>query len=124
MLIVKRAIRAQEQAFILPLVQVVRVLSMSSLLLDKLIDPVTVPKLFEIFNEALKFAEPAIEVCILQTLRLLFNNLQGREHVLKNEAMLSYAVRSLAKENVNIANEAAAFLIEVLQEPRKAFTWR
>ena len=32
--------------------------------------------------------------------------------------MLSYTSSCLAKENINVANEAASLLIEILQEPR------
>ena len=117
MLLVKRAIRAGESTFLLQLIAVVRVLSQSPVLLEKLIDPVTVPKLFEIFSSALKWADSNIEIYILQTLRLFFCDINGKQHVLKNENMLSYASSCLSKENINVANEAAAFLIEVLQEP-------
>jgi hypothetical protein len=88
-------------------------------LLEKLIDPVTVPKLFEIYSNSFKWADANIEIYILQTLRLFFSNNSGKIHVLKNELMLNYASSCLSKENINVANEAAALLIEVLQEPRK-----
>ncbi len=85
MLIVKRAIRTGEQAFILQLIAVVRVLAQSPILLEKLIDPVTIPKLFDIYILALQWADPALEIYILQTLRLLFTNENGKLHVLKSE---------------------------------------
>ncbi|CDW82716.1 UNKNOWN [Stylonychia lemnae] len=119
MLILKRAIRQAETTFILQLIAVVRVLCQSPILLDRIIDPVTVPKLFEIYNDAMKWADSNIEIYVLQTLRLLFSNNNGKLHVLKNELMLAYASSCLAKENVNVANEAASLLIEVLQESRK-----
>jgi len=49
MLVVKRAIRTGEQTYLLQLVAVVRVICSSPILLEKLIDPVTVPKLFDIY---------------------------------------------------------------------------
>lgn len=85
MLIVKRAIRTGEQTFILQLIAVVRVLAQSPILLEKLIDPVTIPKLFDIYILALQWADPALEIYILQTLRLLITNENGKLHVLKSE---------------------------------------
>jgi hypothetical protein len=49
MLVVKRAIRTAEPAFILQLIAVVRVLAQSPLLMERIIDPVTIPKLFDIY---------------------------------------------------------------------------
>eukprot|EP00347_Sterkiella_histriomuscorum_P003709 403363246 len=120
MLIVKRAIRQAETTFILQLIAVVRVICQSPVLLDRLIDPVTVPKLFEIYSDAMKWADSNIEIYVLQTLRLFFSNNNGKLHVLKNEQMLAYSTSCLAKENVNVANEAASLLIEVLQEPHQS----
>lgn len=67
------------------LIAVVRVLAQSPILLEKLIDPVTIPKLFDIYILALQWADPALEIYILQTLRLLFTNENGKLHVLKSE---------------------------------------
>ena len=110
----ERAIREAEPSFLLQIIAVVRVLGQSSVLLDRLIDPVTIPKLFEVFIDALKWADVNIEIYILQILRLFFANNKGKPHVLKNQQMLSYASVSLAKENINIGNEAASLLIEIL----------
>jgi hypothetical protein len=88
-------------------------------LLERLIDPVIVPKLFEVFSDSLKWADANIEIYIMQSLRLFFSNYYGKEHVLKNETILQYVTICLSKENINIANEAASLLIEILAEPRK-----
>lgn len=119
MLLVKRAIRQSESTFLLQLIAVVRVICQSPILLEKIIDPVTMPKLFEVYNNSIKWADSNIEIYILQTLRLFFSTQNGKQHVLKNEQMLSYASSCLSKENINVANEAATLLIEILQEPRK-----
>jgi hypothetical protein len=65
MLVVKRAIRTSEQSFILQLIAVVRVLVQSPILLEKLIDPVTIPKLFDTYILALQWADPGLEIYIL-----------------------------------------------------------
>lgn len=65
MLVVKRAIRNSEQTFLLQMIAVVRVLCQSPVLVEKLIDPVTVPKLFESFMTSLQWADAAIETYIL-----------------------------------------------------------
>ena len=98
----------------------VRVLAQSTTLLDKLIDPVTVPKLFDIYMLALQWADPALEIYILQTLRLLFTNENGKIHVLKSEQILNYTCKSLMRDaDVNVANEAALLLIDILKEPQE-----
>ena len=120
MLVVKRAIRTGEQAFLLQLIAVVRVLSQSPVLLDKIIDPVTIPKLFDTYMISLQWADPNLEIYILQTLRLIFSNQNGKIHVLKSEQILNYICKCLAKEdNVSIANEAALVMIDILKEPCK-----
>jgi hypothetical protein len=53
MLVVKRAIRTGEQSFLLQLIAVIRVIVESPVLLEKIIDPVTIPKLFDIYMQAL-----------------------------------------------------------------------
>ncbi len=65
MLIVKRAIRTAETTFLLQLIAVIRVISQSPILLDRLIDPVTLPKLFEIYSDAMKWADTNIEIYVL-----------------------------------------------------------
>jgi hypothetical protein len=46
---------------------------------------VTLPKLFEIYNDALKWADANIEKYILQSLKLFFANPNGKNHIMKNE---------------------------------------
>jgi hypothetical protein len=67
------------------LIAVVRVLAQSPILLEKIIDPVTIPKLFDVYMTALQWADPNVEVYIIQTLRLIFSNINGKIHVLKSE---------------------------------------
>ena len=86
-------------------------------MLDRLIDPVSIPRLFELFIDALKWADSNIEIYILQILRLILANANGKTHILKSELMLTYTCNCLLKENVNIANEAASLIIEILSEP-------
>ena len=120
MLVVKRAIRVSEPIFSLQLIAVVRVLSQSPILLDKLIDPVTIPKLFDLFMESLQWADGNIEAYILQTLRLFFANQNGKIHLLKSEQILGYICKCLSREdNVATANEAALVIIDILKEPCK-----
>jgi hypothetical protein len=92
----------------------------SPILLEKLIDPVTIPKLFDIYMLALQWADPGLEIYILQTLRLLFTNENGKIHVLKSEQILNYICKSLVREaDINVANEAALLMIEILKEPQE-----
>ncbi len=67
------------------MIAVVRVLAQSPILLEKIIDPVTIPKLFDVYMTALQWADPNVEVYIIQTLRLIFSNINGKIHVLKSE---------------------------------------
>lgn len=90
------------------------------MLLEKLIDPVTIPKLFDIYMTSLQWADASIESYILQTLRLFFASENGKVHVLKSEQVLGYVCKSMAREdNIPVANEAGALLIDVLKEPCK-----
>ena len=89
----------------------------AAILLEQLIDPITIPKLFENYVDSLKWADSEAEVMIIQTLHLIFNNVNGKDHLLKNPLMVNYAATCLAKEDVVIANEAAALLIDLMQDP-------
>jgi hypothetical protein len=72
---------------------------------------------------ALQWADPNLEIYILQTLHLIFSNINGKIHVLKSEQVLNYVCKSLIKqENVNVANEAALLMIDILKEPCKHLT--
>jgi hypothetical protein len=79
---------------------------------------VTIPKLFDIYMLALQWADPGLEIYILQTLRLLFTNENGKIHVLKSEQILNYICKSLVREaDISVANEAAVLMIDILKEP-------
>ena len=82
--------------------------------MERIIDPTTIPKLFEIYSNSMNYADANIEIYVLQTLRLLFSNTNAKIHLLKSEQMLVYASNCLSKENINVANEAASLLIDIL----------
>ena len=89
-------------------------------LLSKLLDPVTVPKLFDIYMGSLQWADASIEFYIIQTLKLIFSDDNGKIHILKSEQILNYIVKCLTRDqDIQIANEAALLLIEILKEPGK-----
>jgi len=67
----------------------------------------------------MKWADSNIEIYVIQTLKLIFSNNNGKTHLLKNEQMLAYVTSCLSKENVNVANEAASLLFDILQEPHQ-----
>jgi len=118
---VKRAIRTSEQTFLLQLIGVVRMIVESPKLLVKLLDPVTVPKLFDAFMGSLQWADASIEFHIIQTLKIIYTDENGKIHVLKSEQILNYIVKCLTRQqDIQIANEAALILIEILKEPGRA----
>ena len=118
MLVIKRAIRTSEQTFLLQLIGVVRMIAESPKLLNKLIDPVTVPKLFDIYMGSLQWADASIEFYVVQTLKLIYGDENGKIHILKSEQILGYIVKCLTRDqDIQIANEAALLLIEILKEP-------
>lgn len=95
---VKRAIRTSEQIFLLQLIGVVRMIVESPKLLSKLLDPVTVPKLFDAFMGSLQWADASIEFYIIQTLKIIYTDENGKIHVLKSEQILNYIVKCLTRE--------------------------
>jgi hypothetical protein len=67
---------------------------------------------------ALQWADPGLEIYILQTLRILFVNENGKIHVLKSEQILNYIYKSMVRDaDINVANEAALLMIDILKEP-------
>jgi hypothetical protein len=67
-------------------------------LLSKLLDPVTVPKLFDAFMGSLQWADASIEFYIIQTLKIIYTDENGKIHVLKSEQILNYIVKCLTRE--------------------------
>jgi len=67
-------------------------------LLNKLIDPVTVPKLFDIYMGSLQWADASIEFYVVQTLKLIYGDENGKIHILKSEQILGYIVKCLTRD--------------------------
>jgi hypothetical protein len=71
---------------------------------------------------ALQWADPGLEIYILQTLRLIFTNDNGKIHILKSEQILNYICKSMVRDaDISVANEASILLIDILKEPRKFY---
>lgn len=102
------------------MIAVIRMIVQSPILLSKLLDPVTVPRLFDVYMGSLQWADASIESYILQTLKLIFGDENGKIHILKSEQILNYIVKCLTRDQeIQLANEASLILLDILKEPCK-----
>ena len=126
--ILKRAIRDHQSSYAFQIIHIIRyilesgtyiyiyILDIGIILEGLMADGITVPRLFKIYDESIRWGDQNLELFILETLRIIFRHPNGKHHILNSEIMLRYAVSSMLKENVLLSNQAALLLLSILQD--------
>lgn len=112
---IKKAIYEADLNYADQLIFGVRVLCQSKPLLENLIDDLTVPVLFDLYRDYLRFASKDVVIYMLQTTNLLCQSPHSRINVLRNQTIVDILMLCLQKEDVDIANEAARVLVNLLE---------
>jgi len=112
----KRAIHEPDTEFAHNLVGALRHLCLSPIILQRLMDQLTIPKLFEIYSQVLEYGDKDVYDDVLGTLNHFATQTLTRSHVAKNQNIIAVLLSSITKEDPDICNQAGKLFVDLLED--------